>query len=110
MADFNIVDTAKFVIDILDRKGGIKFNTNMVNHNHHNIKESMTKSQFKELKRNQIIIIGTKDQPITKRQIRKFLHTLYNYMQQEAFQNGRSYCFGGIDKIKSKQYSIIWGS
>lgn len=109
MADFNIVNTANFVIDILDQDGGIKFNTAMVDHNY-DLANDISKSEFKQLKNHQTIIIGVKGQPITKNDIKTFLTTLYNYMQQEVFQNGRSYCFEGIHKVKHNKYEIHWGS
>ena len=114
MADFNIANEkglANFVIDIIGRDGGIKFNTEMVSHNGHLYNE-IPKTDMKELKNGETIYIGIKGQPITKEHIKTFLMTLDQYLQLKVFQNGRSYCFQGIysRSSKNRKYYISWGT
>ena len=108
MADFNITDTAHFVIDILDQDGGIKFNTAMVDHNGYI--DDISKSELRQVEDAQTNNKRRKGLPITKQDIKNFLITLKDYMELDVFKNGRSYCFKGIYKVKNNKYRINWGS
>lgn len=119
MSDKYITVIAFFVLEILGKDGGIKFDTG--------IDYMCGEFEPRILK----ITIGYEGMPITKRHITKFLNTLERYIQEDVERHEEilreryevssddndipseakytpSYCIGKVEKINSKKYKIIW--
>jgi len=99
MNNTNIVDLTQFALKMLGKKGGIKFDSNMADHQ--NDGSFDTNEDY--------FIIGKDDKPITKRHLKKFLKKLNKYINDPKFDNGRTYMYGGIYKgFEDRTYGIKW--
>lgn len=108
MVDTHITKLAIFTVNLIGKNGGIKFNTQAFDHNYE-LKNTLTDKDIEKLENEQIIIIGNKSEPITQEQVKQFLEKLDVYLCNDSFDNGRSYCFEGIQG-KGNNYYIAWGS
>jgi hypothetical protein len=96
------IETATWILKMIGKKGGVKINTNIYNHND-------DLSHNDKLKRGEIITLGKKDEPVTVEDCLAFLKKVGKYASHEDFDNGRSYFFEGIEK-DGKGYEFVWGS
>lgn len=112
------ISLAKHMLGLVNRPGGVRFNTNMISHD--GMRDNISGSKKKKLEENEIMIIGTPELPITIEDILTFLEKLEKHVSDSAFDSGRTYWFEGIyentdNKSKNKNkkdsdYGIIWGS
>lgn len=108
ITDYYVADLAIFAISLIGKKGCIKFNTCMVEHNDD---LELSKKEYRALKKEETITIGQKDKTITKKQVEEFLQKLQEYVRRsEFYDNGRTYFFEGIEQLNDKEYRISWGS
>jgi hypothetical protein len=106
MANIDI-SLAKHMLKLIDQPGGVRFNTNMISHD--GMRDNISGSKKKQLKENEIMIIGTPGLPISIDDIITFLDKLEKHVSDSAFNSGRTYWFEGIYK-EDGEYGISWGS
>lgn len=98
------IDMARWALKMIGKQGGVKVNSGIYDHNKDDLDDD-------DLRRKQIITLGTKDKPITVEDCLSFLKKLEKYGNNEVFDTGRSYCFEGIDiNMRTKNYELYWGT
>jgi hypothetical protein len=101
------ISLAQFVLQVLDKPGGIKFNTNMVSHG--GMRDDISVSKQQNLENKEIMTIGSPDKPLNIQDMMNFLNKLKKHVENKAFDSGRTYWFEGIDGADD-EYEILWGS
>lgn len=98
--------------DLTGQEGNIIFNTCMFEHNH-SLNRKVNEKRRDELDEYQFVILGEKDKPIDKHDIKAFLENVQKVLDDPIFKNGRTYEFEGIgqnDEDDCYSYYIMWGS
>lgn len=119
-----IVEFSEMIIDIMGKKGPIKVNTYIANHNFF-LEEDLDEKEYDKLCDEDVLIIGREGKAIGKTDVRKFLKELNDRKNMPIFNNDRSYYFEGVEKVEkttkdeinfiatsqdSCDYFITWGS
>jgi hypothetical protein len=95
--------TLEWILSILNKNGPVKVNVGINAHLDDPVDE--LSDHF---------IIGTKGDPVSIADCKKFLKRVEKYSKQPQIEkeldSGRSFVFEGVKKVGVKSYEFLWGS
>ena len=98
---FSAIETLTVAKEIIGNNGPIEINSGIYSHN-----INMDDNE----KGNDIYILGEDGSVITFEQLIKLLSQLDELADNLEDETGRTYGFGGIEKVADNKYELLWSS